>query len=239
LAAAAGVSPLAAAERAPARGDTSAAAHSILAHCFDTVLRLLHPVVPFITEELWQKLPGRRPGEWLAAAAWPARRPALDDAPAADRFERVRAAIERIRAIRAEYRIPPKTRLRATIVPRGGDRADIFASERETITRLAGLAELSIDGAAAGAGAHAVFGDASEVFVPLEGAIDVAHECRRLGGELERLDKQLAALAARLGSESFVARAPQDVIAREREKQRAWQSQHDVLAEKLKALGCG
>ena len=214
-------------------------AHAVLAHCFDLALRLLHPVVPFITEELWQRLPGRAGGEWLAAARWPEPRPDLEDPQAEVQFERVKQAIDRIREIRAEYRVPPKTRLRATIVARGGDRPETFAGERETIGRLAGLGELSLDGAPAGSGAHAVFGDASEVFVALAGAIDVAQECARLGDELERLDRQLAALTAKLGNESFVSRAPADVVAREREKERTWRGQRAVLADKRNALGCG
>jgi valyl-tRNA synthetase len=197
-------------------------------------------VVPFITEELWQKLPGRTADELLAAAAWPKTRPELED-PAADReFARVKTAIEQIRSIRAEYRVPPQTKLTATIVARGNDRAATFAGERDTIVRLAQLDSLVLDGERApqGVGAHAVFGDGSEVVVALQGTIDVQQECRRLSDELSRLDQQLASLAARLTNQNFVARAPQDVVAREREKEKAWRDQRDVLAGKLRSLGC-
>ncbi|MGH7699269.1 MAG: valine--tRNA ligase [Gemmatimonadales bacterium] len=217
---------------------SGAAARAVLAHCFDTVLRLLHPVVPFITEELWQKLPGRKPGELLAGASWPGRRPALEDADADLQFERVKQAIERIRSIRAEYRVAPKARLRATIVARGADRRETFQGEHDTIMRLAALAELSLDGQAAGPGAHAVFGDASEVFVALGDAIDVPRECRRLSEELARLDAQLSGLTAKLANDGFVSRAPAEVVAREREKERTWRDQRTVLADKRKALGC-
>jgi len=213
-------------------------AAAILAYAFDAVLHLLHPVVPFITEELWQKLPGRQADELLAVAPWPAARPEFED-PVADReFSRVKTAIEQIRSIRAEYRVAPKTRLRATIVARGNDRPAMFDGERETIVRLGQLESLALDGGSQGVGAHAVFGDGSEVIVALEGAVDVRVECERLSGELNRLDKQLEGLAARLTNESFVARAPQDVVAREREKEKAWRDQRTVLAGKLKSLGC-
>ena len=66
----------------------------------------------------------------------------------------------------------------------------------------------------------------------------VQQECRRLSDELTRLDSQLKSLAARLTNESFVSRAPQDVVAKEREKEKAWRDQRDVLAGKLKSLGC-
>ena len=105
-------------------GPGSSAAQAILLYCFDTVLRLLHPVVPFITEELWQKLPGRKPDEMLAIAPWPRPQVELEDAAAAVQFERVKQAVERIRSIRAEYRIAPRERLRAAIVARGADRRE-------------------------------------------------------------------------------------------------------------------
>ncbi|HEY3280011.1 MAG TPA: valine--tRNA ligase [Gemmatimonadales bacterium] len=211
---------------------------AVLAYCFDAALRLLHPVVPFISEELWQKLPGRAPDELLVVAEWPKPRPALDDAEADAEFGRVKTAIELIRSIRAEFRVSPKTRLRATIVARGGDRAATFSGERDTIQRLAHLESLATDGASDGQGVHAVFGAGSEVVVALEGAIDVQQECRRLSGEMTRLDQQLAALATKLTNESFVSRAPADVVAREREKERTWREQRNVLAGKLRALGC-
>ncbi len=213
-------------------------AKAVLAYCLDLALRLLHPVVPFITEELWQKLPDRKPEELLTSARWPVARPELEDPRADQEFARVKTAIEHIRSIRAEYRIPPKTRLRATIVARGNDRAATFDGERDTIVRLAQLESLTLNGGTQGVGAHAVFGDGSEVVVALAGSIDVQHECRRLSDELQRLDAQLQSLAARLTNENFVARAPQDVVAREREKEKAWRDQRDVLAGKLRSLGC-
>jgi valyl-tRNA synthetase len=213
-------------------------AKAVLAYCFDLSLRLLHPIVPFITEELWQQLPGRKANELLVTAAWAAPRSELED-PRADReFARVKTAIEQIRSIRAEYRVSPKTKLRATIVARGNDTAGTFEGERDTIVRLAQLESLALDGVAQGVGAHAVFGDGSEVVVALEGLVDVRTECRRLSEEKDRLEKQLAGLAARLTNESFVSRAPQDVVAKEREKEKAWRDQRDVLAGKLKSLGC-
>src|SRR6059036_4117511 len=96
-----------------AAGD-AAAAQAVLAFCFDTVLRLLHPVVPFITEDLWQRLPGRRPEELLVTAAWPTVPPQLLKLEAASEFTRVQEAISKIRMIRAEYRIAPKIRLAAS-----------------------------------------------------------------------------------------------------------------------------
>src|SRR5881296_1971810 len=225
----------------PRLGDaaTAAVAQSVLAHCLDTVLRLLHPVVPFITEELWQKLPGRTGDELLAVAAWPAGRDTLLDPHAETRFALVQDAIAAIRTIRAEYRVSPKARLAASVTPKTAEGRRAFEGERETIVRLGQLEALGFDGRrAAKAGAHAVLADGSEVFVALSEAIDVQQECRRLSGELTRLEQQLAGLAAKLTNQQFVARAPAEVVAKEREKERAWHDQRQVLADKLKSLGC-
>jgi valyl-tRNA synthetase len=128
--------------------------------------------------------------------------------------------------------------VRATIVPRGNDKPATFEGERDTIERLAQLESLAFNGAPQGVGAHAVFGDGSEVVVALEGLVDLSTECKRLTEEKERLEKQLLSLAARLTNESFVSRAPQEVVAKEREKEKAWRDQRDILAGKLKSLGC-
>ena len=218
-----------------AKGRMGPAAYAVLAHCFDVGLRLLHPDVPFITEELWQKLPGRKPGALLAGAAWPVASAKARDAEADLAFGRVQELITAIRSIRAEYRIAPKTKLSAVL---NSKHADAYAAETETITRLAGLENLSIGGSAAGVGAHAVLKDGSDVFVALTGSIDVPQECKRLTTDRDRLDKQLAGLSAKLSNESFVSRAPADVVAKEREKEQAWRAQVRALNDKLKALGC-
>src|SRR6266699_1659343 len=224
--------------RLVASGASADAARSVLAYAFDIVLRLLHPVVPFITEELWQKLPGRKPEDLLIIAEWPRVRAALYDQRAWKDFGRVQEAVSAIRNIRAEYRIPPKARLEAALAAKAEDARQAFQGEREAIIRLAQLAELAFDGQGRGAGAHAVLTDGSEVFVALSDAIDVQQECRRLSGELTRLEQQLAGLAAKLTNQQFVARAPAEVVAKEREKERAWHDQRQVLADKLKSLGC-
>ena len=140
--------------------------------------------------------------------------------------------------LRAEYRVPPKARLRASLRPRTERARQALSGERETILRLAQLADLAFDGKRATVGAHAVLVDGSEVFVALEGEIDVQRECSRLAGELARLDRQLSGLEAKLANQDFIARAPSEVVAKEREKERGWRDQRQALADKLKSLGC-
>ena len=177
----------------------------------------------------------------MSCSRWrrgPTPRAELENAAAEAQFERVKQAIERIRAIRADYRVPPKTRLNAAIVSHSANGSEAFDGERDTIMRLGQLEGLTLAKQPNGAGAHAVLGDGTEVFVALEGAIDLGQECKRLSTERERLDQLLTGLTAKLSNENFVARAPADVVAKEREKEREWRFQRDVLDSKLKSLGC-
>ncbi len=122
--------------------------------------------------------------------------------------------------------------------------AEALRGEAGTVERLAKVSDLTVldpggDGPGHDrVGAHAVLPDGSGVFVPLGDAIDVAKECARLSGEMERLDKQIGAVSAKLANDKFVQRAPEDVVAREREKERAWSEKRDTLAAKLASLGC-
>jgi len=220
-------------------GDADAAtAQAVLAECLDVALRLLHPVVPFITESLWQQLPGRATEALLPTASWPAEAGRAD--PDADaEFAVVQAVVTAVRNLRAEYRVPPRTRLPVAVLPRSPTTRDACAAERDTIARLALASEVAIADAVTARGASAVLTDGSEVHVTLTGAVDTAQECRRLTNELERLDKQLAGLAAKLANPQFTGRAPAEVVARERDKERTWRDQRAALAGKLKALGCG
>ena len=232
-------SPSAAAQPARAApGGTASVAHAILARAFDTALCLLHPVVPFITEELWQKLPGRKADELLAVAAWPKADAAWNDPAAEAEFEHVRAAVSAVRNLRAEYRVSPKTRLGVTLIARSDAARRAFTDERDTIARLALASSVDVAAAPPGPGATAILADGSVVHLALAGVVDVGQECTRLTGELTRLDKQIESLAARLASDGFVSRAPAEVVERERAKERNWRDQRAVLADKLKALGC-
>jgi valyl-tRNA synthetase len=212
----------------------AAAAQAVLAHCLDTALRLLHPVVPFITEALWQKLPGRGNDELLITARWPRPDAAWIDEPAERQFRLLQETVSAVRNIRAEYRVPPKASVGLTIKA-GTEAVRALEQQQETIQRLANA---RVNGAKSRAGAHAVLSDGSELFIDLGGSIDVALECRRLSDELTRLEKQLGGLSAKLSNENFVARAPADVVAREREKEQSWRAQRDVLAGKIATLGC-
>jgi len=198
---------------------------------------LLHPVMPFITEELWGHLPGDSE-ELLASSAWPTRDMSYLDDEAEQQFALVQAVVSGVRTIRAEYHVPPGAVLQAEIAPATPAALQAVNAEQQTVQRLAKISELSIVEKAEGVGGHAVLPDGSAVFVPLGDAIDVQQECARLRGELDRLDGQLERVTKKLANEQFVSRAPAEVVDREREKEQTWREQCDTLAAKLGALGC-
>jgi valyl-tRNA synthetase len=214
-------------------GDDRDVARAVLVHAVDGALRLLHPVVPFITETLWQQLPTEdtRDAEYLARAAWPS---STGRGEAAE-FDRVRDAITAIRQIRADYNVPPATVVDAVIVP---SIPDTYREESELIARLS-RAHVTVGmNPGANTAAHAVLTDGSEVVVPLADLVDVKRECARLREELGQLVRHLTALEQRLGDQRFTSRAPAQVVEAERQKQRDWSARRDQLEQKVRTL-CG
>lgn len=219
-------------------------ARAVLVHVFDRALRLLHPIVPFITEAIWQRLPGREAaaGALLVSAPWP--RASESPFDRAREFEVVREAVAGLRQIRAEYAVPPGKAVDAYAISPGptGDPLGLRATlieEGAVIGRLAGRTTLHVaDAAPSDAAAHALLRNGWEIVVPLAGLIDVDKECSRVRGELGNLESQIAALEARLGNEQFLARAPGGIVEAERTKLGEWAQKRQQLADKVRAL-CG
>ena len=212
---------------------------AVALHALDQTLRLLHPFVPYVTEEVWRALPHR--GETLMCQSWP-RLGAPKHEPSVKRFELLRAVVRAIRNARAEYAVEPARRVPAVVVV--ADDADRAALERElaTLGSLARL-EMSDDGktsaVAAAPPAAATENPASfvqqtvrdgvEVFLPLAGIVDPAKESARLQKQAAKLEKEIGSLAGRLGSPKFVEKAPEEVV-RKSEKELA------ELRERLAAV---
>jgi valyl-tRNA synthetase len=220
-------------------------ARAVAVQTFDVALRLLHPVMPFITEALWRRFPGRPAEASISVAPWPLPDRRAEDAEALREFGLVQEVVGAIRAIRAEYGVQPGQPVRAVVtLQRGGaaaGRRDGGAIHREeaTVTRLAKVSELSFGEPRERVGGHAVLSDGTSVFVPLGDAIDLDRECGRLGAERQRLTQLVEAQEKKLGNQQFVSRAPADVVRREREKAATWRDQRDAVARKLTLLGCG
>jgi valyl-tRNA synthetase len=212
-------------------------ARAVVAQTFDVALRLLHPVMPFITEALWQRFPGRPADASISVAPWPAADTRARDPEALKEFGLVQQLVSAIRAIRAEYGIQPGQMVRA-VVSGDGRATAALKEERPTILRLAKLSDLSFGESAERVGGHAVLSDGTAVFVPLGDAIDVGRECGRLGTEVDRLARLVESQAKKLGNEQFVSRAPFNVVERERQKLSTWQEQREVLVKKRELLGC-
>ena len=218
----------------------SEVARSVLTHVFDYALRLLHPIMPFITETLWQRLPvplATDRCEFLAIASWPIPHPeSADERTATSRFDLLREAVSVVRQIRSDYAIPPGKLMDVAIQTRLN--ASLFTDHADLVGRLS-RSTVKVGGESVGAGAaHSVLADGSEVIVPLGGVVDLAKECGKLRTELEQLDVQLEALSKRLRNEGFTSRAPANVVEAERKKEEDWIKRRGQLSDKVKAL-CG
>jgi valyl-tRNA synthetase len=199
----------------------------------DQILVLLHPFMPFVTEELWQQTAPRE--HWLMEANWPTYK-GLGDAKADKEIEWVIKIISEIRSVRAEMNISGGLKIPCVLVGASKDSRRIAATWENEIIRLARLSSLSFEDRVPKASAQIVLGEAT-VSLPLEGVIDFATETARLKKELEKIEKESAAITGRLGNPSFVAKAPEDVLAETRERKKELDVQRTKTAEALKRLG--
>ena len=215
------------------------AARSVLVHVFDGVCRLLHPMVPFVTEEMWGLLPGSgdRDGP-LIVAPWPVPSPGLTDPQAETGFEWLRELIVRVRGLRKEYRVGEGTEVALHVT--GGASANLLAGREEMLRRLARIGSVRhAPPPPKAAGASAVLRDGTEVFLPLEGVIDVERERTRVAREIDRLASRMKGLEAKLANENFLTRAPEAVVEREREKLASCKVQFTKWKVQLTSLAAG
>jgi len=224
--------------------ETASTARSVLALALDQVLRLLHPFVPFITEVLWERLNAQCParglkapitgGKLLIAAAWPSARPAWEDDTIEAEFALARDFIRGIRESRAMHALPPSKKLAAVAKARGRS-AGILNTMRPLIGHMAGLESLEIasDVLRPATAVSLVIGD---VEIYLAGVIDPAKERERLLARKARLAEEAKKAENRLSNEGFVARAPADVVEKERQKLRELLAEIALLDSNLASL---
>jgi valyl-tRNA synthetase len=206
-----------------------------LVETLETTLRLLHPFMPFISEELWQRLPHQ--GDSIMIAPFPkASRKGRD--PEAERLMApVLDFVSAIRTIRSESRISPAVELAVSVKPAGPEVAAALASGAAVIGSLARAAiTVSADGARPANSAMAAT-PSGDVFVRLEGVVDFEAERQRLRKEVERARKEIAFLEGKLGRPDFVERAPAEVVERERARLTEQRQTEQKLAASLAALG--
>jgi valyl-tRNA synthetase len=204
-----------------------------LVETIETTLRLLHPFMPFISEEIWQRLPHE--GESIMIAPFPKAGRGARDAEAEAEMQTVIDIVSGIRAIRSESRISPAAELRATLKPTAAGAARL-AQAAPLIGALARV-QVTVDADATrpAASALAVTGDA-EVYVHLEGVVDLAAERVRVEKEIGRAEKEIAFLRGKLGRPEFVEHAPPEIVARERARLTEQEAVRQKLAASLAAL---
>ncbi len=205
-----------------------------LRHVMDTGLRLLHPFMPFVTEELWRYLPHE--GGALILASWPVSDPAYINDRAETEMLTLIDLVRGVRNVRAEYNVDPARKITA-IVAAGSYQATL-EKYSYMFARLCNVAQTTLLPAGAPAPDEAASVVASDVtlYLPLAGLVDVAAECERLTKEQGKLQEQIQRSESMLGNEQFVARAKAEIVERERSKLAELQASANQIAERLKTL---
>ncbi len=206
-------------------------ARRVLVYVMTNTLKLLHPFMPFITEEIWQALPNDC--ESIMIAKWPAYRPELDFAADEREFARVMEAIRGIRNVRTEMNVPPS---RKAAVYVDTQYEEIFRASAAFFQRLASASELRLTHEPV-EGAVQVATQSARIFLPMEELIDKQKELERLNREKAGCEKEITLLSGKLSNEKFVSRAPEAVVNNEREKLRRAQELLQKLTDSIAALG--
>jgi len=199
---------------------------------FENMLKMVHPFMPFVTEELWQLIIERREGESISTSEFPKVKEELINPQADNEMETVKNIVTAIRNIRGEMNIPPSKKINVLLKS-----SEVSERQIDYIKKLAKVEELK-------AGENIVKPKASasalvksvELYVPLEGLIDLDIERQRLQKEITRLEGSLAGIEKKLSNEKFVSGAPAEVVEKERTKQRDWQENLRKLKEILESL---
>ena len=212
------------------------AAQRVLVYVLDQILRLLHPFMPFITEEIWQAIPHE--GKFIMASDWPVWRDKLAFPADEESMELVKDAITAIRARRAEMNVPANKRVNMTI---STQRQNVFTAGIPFFGRLAGAEGVTVsdtvdEGAMEREGMVEVVTHAARIFIPLAELVDFEKELARIAKEKENCLKQIAMFEGKLSNESFVSRAPEKVVNDQREKLAKAKALLEQLEESEKRL---
>lgn len=207
-------------------GDDPAAAEAgkrVLCHVLEVSLRLLHPLMPFLTEALWQELPKAKDApSSIMIATYPTAADGLPDVNAKRSAEHLMAFVSAVRTVRAEYDISPSMRIPVYAYTDDSVLKQIASENGDLIRALARIDSLHIEAVTRERvkGAAAAVMDGAELAVPLKGIVDFAAETQRLSKEKDKLEKLAQGVEKKLSNETFLSRAPEDVILKEKEKLR-------------------
>ncbi|UCB42842.1 MAG: valine--tRNA ligase [Dehalococcoidales bacterium] len=216
----------------------------VLIHALETSLRLLHPYMPFITEELWQHLKQRLPADWQEAESiMIAPYPTTDESAADPEAERVMEAVielvRSIRNIRAEHKVEPARWIEAHVY--GGELASALSTHAASVETLAQVRPVSFHESRAagetGDNSLVLVLKETEVVIPMESMVDLAAERERLSKEIEQVDMETGRLEVRLNDKAFLSKAPEAVIEKERGRLVEKKDRAERLRQELDRLG--
>ena len=208
---------------------------SVLAYVLDNTMRLLHPFMPFITEEIWQNLPHE--GESITIAAWPIVDESLSDKERASEMKLLMDIIRSVRNIRAEVNTPMSKEVPLYISTRDDATAGILEANRMYIDRFCNPETLTIGkGISAPDKSMSAIITGAELFLPLEGLLNIEDELARLAKELAKWQSEVKLVQGKLANERFVANAPETVVAEERAKEQDYLEKHATVEKRMKEL---
>ncbi len=208
---------------------------SVLAYVLDQTLRLLHPFMPFLTEEIWQHLPHE--GQTITLASWPQ----YDESRVAEQSVKemnlLMNIIRAVRNIRAEVNVPMSKKIEMIVKPADEETLQILRRNTIYIERFCGTSKLEMNLAAVNAEqTMTAVVSGAEVFLPLAGLIDISQEIERLKKELSVLDAEVERVEKKLANESFVQKAPAKVVEEEKAKQKDYMDKRDKVKARLQQL---
>ena len=217
--------------RLQAGGDESLNAQKVLVYVMTNTLKLLHPFMPFITEEIWQALP--HTGESIMISKFPEYCENLNFSEEEREFGRVVDAIKAIRNARAEMNVPPSRKAKVYVETQY---PEAFKAGEKFFFRLAGASEIEIAPEVKLEGAVSAVTDSARLFIPLADLIDRNKELARLNKELAACQKDIDIISGKLNNERFMAKAPEKIVEQEKEKLVRAKERMDNINESLKAL---
>lgn len=208
---------------------------SVLAYVLDHTMRMLHPYMPFITEEIWQQLPHE--GESITVAKWPEFNKTYHDETASNEMKQLVDIIKAVRNVRQEVEAPMSREIPIIIHPRTKDIERALKRNQSYLKRFCNPSrlEISVDLAIPeDAMSRVVTG--AEIYLPLEGLIDFEKEIARLEKELTKWESEVKLVEKKLSNEGFVSKAPEKVVEIERKKQVEYQEKYDTVKARLNEL---
>jgi valyl-tRNA synthetase len=216
-------------------GHGAATTRAVLSEVLRTLLRMLHPMMPFITEELWWRIPGNK--THLAVSAWPALDESMIDPDVEERMALLQQLVVKIRNLRAESNIDPARRIEVQVQVDAEDERVWLAEHGTLVAQLARAGETRLvttvdEKLVAARGVAGPF----HVAIPLEGLLDLDAERSRLRNELTKLEKELAGRTRRLANREFLDRAPASVVDKERRIEQELRERYSRLDHSLQLL---